>query len=373
MAAFRDAVRKLHEKGTFQADILATKEGKKLLSETANTYIDAIGSSITHETPGEIKYALEHNAFQFSGFKSYHSLREAGLYLTNEDGTIKPFEQFLNDVKKVNEQYNRNYLRAEYNHAVASAQMAYKWNDIKADGDDYNLQYRTAGDDRVRPEHAALHGITLPPSDPFWKEYYPPNSWNCRCQAVQVNKDKYPETDRREVERKSQGVFDNGKSDRIFRNNVGETLEIFPKKHPYYKTAPEDKEIVEKTAQRAETKHIKELARKTVQGTTLTHPKFKGDIKVSRNSIDEWTNQPHVHYAEKNRMILYIGEILKKSTYIGYKKDNSGKPGTKYVHIFETSILGDKTWIVVKEYQDGNIILYSISDSPNILKGIERK
>lgn len=29
------------------------------------------------------------------------------------------------------------------------------------DGDRYNLQYRTANDGKVRPEHAAMHGITL--------------------------------------------------------------------------------------------------------------------------------------------------------------------------------------------------------------------
>ena len=46
--------------------------------------------------------------------------------------------------------------------------MAAKWHDFEQDGDRYYLQYRTAGDDKVREEHAALNGTTLPPSDPFW-------------------------------------------------------------------------------------------------------------------------------------------------------------------------------------------------------------
>ena len=29
------------------------------------------------------------------------------------------------------------------------------------DGDRYNLQYRTANDGKVRPEHVAMHGITF--------------------------------------------------------------------------------------------------------------------------------------------------------------------------------------------------------------------
>ena len=57
--------------------------------------------------------------------------------------------------------------------------MAAKWKDFEAKKDRYHLQYRTAADDRVREEHAALHGITLPPDDPFWKQYFPPNGWRC--------------------------------------------------------------------------------------------------------------------------------------------------------------------------------------------------
>jgi len=47
----------------------------------------------------------------------------------------------------------------------------------------------------VREDHAILHGTTLPPSDPFWSLYLPPNGWNCRCTAVQVRKGKYPQSD----------------------------------------------------------------------------------------------------------------------------------------------------------------------------------
>lgn len=48
----------------------------------------------------------------------------------------------------------------------------------------WGYQYVTVGDDRVRPEHEALDGVTLPKGDPFWSRAYPPNGWACRCQAV---------------------------------------------------------------------------------------------------------------------------------------------------------------------------------------------
>ena len=52
-------------------------------------------------------------------------------------------------------------------------------------------------------------------------------------------------------------------------------------------------------------------------------------------------------------MLLYIDDVLKQSKYLGHKQDCSTKPGSKWVHLFETKIQGDKSWIVVKEYQDG--------------------
>lgn len=105
----------------------------------------------------------------------------------------------MNDVRKIDKTYNSNYLRAEYNFVQTSAQMAAKWEEFMEDDDRYNLQYRTANDGKVHPEHATVHGITLPPSYPFWEEFYPPNGWNCQCNVVQVRKSKYPATDHEEA------------------------------------------------------------------------------------------------------------------------------------------------------------------------------
>lgn len=41
--------------------------------------------------------------------------------------------------------------------------------------------YVTAGDDRVRDTHAALHGAVYRADDPFWRIWYPPNGYKCRC------------------------------------------------------------------------------------------------------------------------------------------------------------------------------------------------
>ena len=50
----------------------------------------------------------------------------------------------------------------------------------------WGYTYVTVGDDRVRPEHAALDGMTLPKDDKRWDLFWPPNGWSCRCQVISI-------------------------------------------------------------------------------------------------------------------------------------------------------------------------------------------
>lgn len=230
--AFDRAVREVFAKGGFSAEMLADPAVRPLIEETFNTLNGAINTAIKTETPPELTAALQNNAFIFSGFKTYHSLSEVGLALTDADGNVKPFETFRKDVEAIDSKYNTNYLYAEYNHALSTSQMAVKWHDIMQDGDRYNLQYRTAGDERVRSEHATLDNTTLPPSDEFWKFYLPPNGWNCRCTVEQVLRDDYPMSDPAVAKAAGDACTEEPKA-RMFRYNAGQEMTIFPKKHPY--------------------------------------------------------------------------------------------------------------------------------------------
>lgn len=121
--------------------------------------------------PAAMARKLDNSAFLFSGFKTAQELKEASLLLREKDGTVKGFSRFLTDIRRIDANYNVRYLEAEYNFAVSSAQMAASWAEVSQDGDRYNLQYRTAGDDHVREEHRALNDVTLPPSNDFWRYY----------------------------------------------------------------------------------------------------------------------------------------------------------------------------------------------------------
>ena len=209
--------------------ILASNEAQEFI----NAHASALDSTFKQvEMSDAMRKRLQRSDYIFSGIKTFHELNEAFPSLIDENGNRKPFEQFLNDVRKIDNTYNQNYLRAEYNFVQSSAEMAAKWERFSEDGDRYNLQYRTAGDDKVRPEHAALNGVTLPPSDPFWEEHYPPNGWNCRCTVVQVRKSKYPVTPHDEA--MSLGEEATGKDTKgIFHFNPGIEQKTIPDYNPY--------------------------------------------------------------------------------------------------------------------------------------------
>lgn len=51
------------------------------------------------------------------------------------------------------------------------------------------LQYMAMMDGRTRPSHARMHNTILPWDHAFWRAWYPPNGWNCRCLVNQYSKD----------------------------------------------------------------------------------------------------------------------------------------------------------------------------------------
>ena len=228
---FKDAMKVLfHQKGSsFSIDIMADKNIQNLI-EAHTSVLDRNLQRL--EMSDLMRQSLTRSNYIFSGIKTFHELNEAFPSLLDSNGNRKTFEQFLNDVQRIDSTYNRNYLRAEYNFVQASAEMAAKWERFSEDGDRYNLQYRTQRDNKVRPQHAALDRVTLPMSDPFWQEYYPPNGWNCRCTVVQVRKSKYPVTPHDEA--MALGEEATGKDTKgIFHFNPGIEKKTIPDYNPY--------------------------------------------------------------------------------------------------------------------------------------------
>ena len=243
----KESYKKVFDKGSYSAEDIV--DHKPLIDATYATFKDAMKDGLKDGViPTAMRNSLDNDVYVFSALKTHAQLYEASRQITDENGKMKSFEKFAYDVEKLGQKHNEQYLEAEYRFAKTSATSAGRWAAIEADGDAFNLQYRTAGDDRVRDSHAALDMITLPPSDPFWSSFSFPNGWRCRCSYVQVRKSKYPLSDSAEAirlaEEATTQIDKDGKNRlEIFRFNPGKDKVIFPPHHPYRKVQDADKVI----------------------------------------------------------------------------------------------------------------------------------
>lgn len=380
-AVIDDAIKELYRAGHFRPEMLDEPAGRALIGENFRVLSDGIArgeqlaeASLNHEVPVELSAALDDNALLFAGFKAYHTMNEAGLSLKGADGGIKDFETFKREAAEVFGRQKLN-LQSEYRHAVQSAQMAAKWRQIEADGDRYDLQYRTAGDDRVRDEHAALDGVTLPPSDAFWSSYYPPNGWGCRCTAMQVRQGKYPQSDSAEAIARGESATP-GAANKIFRFNAGAQKRVFPEKHPNFpkgcgncttlKLAFDgSRQICRacKTIGTAKVKVSRDWVRshfkKELGNGQKTWSIGNGGVdklNVSYRDIKAITDKPHPRPYARNMAVYHLESASRQSLYLGWteRRDKKKDPQVKGWHYMEVTVLGETFIVVVKEYPDGN-------------------
>ena len=376
------------EGANLEIGILASEEAQDFI-ETHSSVLN--GSFRQVEMSEAMRKRLERSNYVFSGLKTFHELNEAFPSLLDENGNRKTFERFLNDVRKIDETYNSNYLRAEFNFVQASAEMAAKWERFMQDGDRYYLQYRTAGDAKVRPTHAEMAGITLPASDPFWAEFYPPNGWGCRCSVVQVRKSKYPATEHEEAMARGESALELDKKG-MFRFNAGMEQKTMPDYNPYTIKRCKDCDMnngkmelvfvpenelcaackLVRTLANADAKQIKKQA-KPLQGTVITNSGFPFPVNISKRTLQEWTNQPYKFYHEKNIMLLDIKKVFAKARYLGTADNHKGIPHLIQSHIFETEVRGEKALIIVREYDWHEYTLHSLSEGGELYKHIKKK
>ena len=139
-----------------------------LYARTAGLYVKGI-NSVGYSQNLAFYNEFQQSVWLFSGAKNFRQTVDMTLLLRAEDGNIKPFSTFKNDVAPTMNNFNKNYLKAEYNLAVANTQSAVQWDDIQKDKEFFpSLRYVTTGDARVREDHIELDNIIRPVDDPFW-------------------------------------------------------------------------------------------------------------------------------------------------------------------------------------------------------------
>lgn len=176
------------------------------------------------DTPDErLLKQLRENMYVFSAFKNYQLLQTLNGHLLNEDGKVREWNDFKALAMEANDQYNINWLRTEYDTAIASAQFQAQYQQWQEEAEQFDLMFQTVGDDRVRESHADLDGLVAEATAQIVRTLATPLAWKCRCEWVQIPRGSQARTDLTKV-----AVPERPKG---LSNKPGE---VFTQAHPYY-------------------------------------------------------------------------------------------------------------------------------------------
>lgn len=186
------------------------------------------------DTPDfEMLRDLRDNIHVFSAFKSHHSAELLGELIWGDDGIKRPFSAFRDDAMKMFGITHDVHLKTEWRTSVANGRGAAQWLDITRDIDLFPfLKYETIGDERVRPDHEDFDGITRRADDKFWRKHFPPNGFNCRCDAIQMTGHE-----RGFKETSTKTARSIAEPPKLFQMNAGVDRVIFSPKHPVFTVA----------------------------------------------------------------------------------------------------------------------------------------
>lgn len=221
---------------------------------------------------------LSNNIGVFSAFKSYRVNGEMKANLVDEKGNKRSFNEFLEEYRKVDNEYNINYLRSEYNIAQKQAASANQWQDFERDKNLYpNLKYMASRSANPRESHMQYYGKIKPIDDPIWDTLTPPLDWGCNCWVT--NTDEPAEATSIEAPLPIDGVA----------GNAGRSGEVFNKNHPYVREANKtEKKKVENFYNHMRDEHLNDEYVSSKVG--------KGRVKLSLNA-NKVTKKEHLEFA----------------------------------------------------------------------------
>lgn len=303
--------RQIHEQKMKAGDIspeMVKSIAKDLMGGVFAGYGKNFESKELGATDFEMLRALEENVYVFSGFKNYQQLRECTDLLKDSEGNIRSFDEFLKDVRTIDATYSRVYALAEYNHALTTSTMISKWQTFtKEKGALPYLKYDAVNDDRTRAEHKALDGVVAKVDSPFWKTYYPPNGWNCRCDVVQLSEGEETNLD-------TVAVPDVPK---MFQNNAGIDGVVFPKGHPYFADVERSKIPVIETSAKKIWQEVDGERLRTNQSFAEAH-----DALMDSGRLDNFPQLTElegtaIHYYTRTGSSV-LNQNLRKATKSGY-------------------------------------------------------
>lgn len=117
---------------------------------------------------------------------------------------------------------------------------------------------------------------------------------------------------------------------------------------------------------------IRNEAKKTLSGTTMSVQGFGKPISISTRAIKEWLNQPFANPEAKNECLLYLPMLMNNAAYMGCGVDKHD--ARIKAHLFQIKISGITCWVIVREMMNGECVIHNLTDNFSIFEklGIEK-
>lgn len=172
--------------------------------------------------------ALRYNNGVFSAFKVHRMQSDMVSKLRDEDGNLKPFEQWYNNVLPIADHQCRKWLNTEYNTAVLRAQQAADWRRFIENQDIFpNLKWLPSTSPTPGKDHLPFWNIVRPVNDEFWNQHRPGDRWNCKCDLRATTEPVTELPPNADEEKPHPGL----------ENNPGKDAKLFSNTHPYIANA----------------------------------------------------------------------------------------------------------------------------------------
>lgn len=170
--------------------------------------------------------ALKHSADVFAAFKVHSAQRSMAAQLLTPDGSLKPFEQWANDVLPIASHQFGPWLRTEYDTAILRARQAADWQRFERNKDIMpNLRWVPSTSAKPGADHRIFWGTVLPIDHQFWSSHRPGDRWNCKCSLEATDEP---------AKGVPQGSESGPAPQAGLKSNPGTSRQLFDNSHPYF-------------------------------------------------------------------------------------------------------------------------------------------
>lgn len=147
---------------------------------------------------GGAEYARAFTAAKTAGYGVVGDLYEALLRVMEQGGTEEDFARLV--IPKLREKgwladtggNIGHRVRLIYDTNLRVARAVGRWQRVQSVA--HVMPYllgSTVGDNRVREAHTHFNGICLPVGHWFWREFWPPMYFMCRCDVIQLTRSQF--------------------------------------------------------------------------------------------------------------------------------------------------------------------------------------